>query len=70
MTAPSEPEAPTPPETRCTVCRTPVARDVPRCPSCGLRHPTRVIERGGLWAVALVLFLVWLLALALVAGAR
>jgi hypothetical protein len=70
MSAPNEPEAPALPETSCTVCHTPVGRDIPRCPNCGLSHPTRVIERGGLWAAALVLSLAWLLALALIAGAR
>jgi hypothetical protein len=56
-------------EPRCTVCGTVVA-DEPRCPTCGLSHPARVLARGGLWGVALAITLAWLLALAIVAGAR
>jgi predicted nucleic acid-binding Zn ribbon protein len=57
-------------ESRCNVCGTPVTRDMARCPNCGLSHPTRVLARGGLWAAALVLLVAWLVALAIVAGAR
>ncbi len=63
---PAEPVA----EPRCTVCGTAVAEDEPRCPNCGLSHPARVLARGGLWGVALVLTLAWLCSLAIVAGAR
>jgi hypothetical protein len=57
-------------EPHCTVCATPVTRAMARCPNCGLAHPTRVLARGGLWAVALALLLAWLLAFAIVATSR
>ena len=65
-----QPQVETVAEPRCTVCGTTVAEDEPRCPNCGLSHPARVLARGGLWAVALVLTLAWLCSLAIVAGAR
>jgi hypothetical protein len=57
-------------EPHCNVCATPVTRDMARCPNCGLSHPTRVLARGGLWAVALALVVAWLLAFAIVATSR
>jgi hypothetical protein len=56
-------------EPRCTACATPVARDAPSCPNCGLRHPTQVLARGGLWIVAAVLCVLWGAAFLVVAGA-
>ena len=64
--APAEPLA----APRCTVCGTAVANDEPRCPNCGLSHPARVLARGGLWGVALLLTLAGLGSLAIGAGAR
>ena len=55
---------------RCTVCGTPVAATAARCPQCGLSHPARVLARGGLWAVALLIVVCWAAALAIIAGAR
>jgi hypothetical protein len=57
-------------ELHCNVCATPVTRAMARCPNCGLSHPTRVLARGGLWAVGLALLLAWLLAFAIVATSR
>jgi hypothetical protein len=64
--------APSPPGAglRCTACATPVPRDAPACPNCGLRHPTRVLARGGLWIVAAGLCAIWALTLLIVAGTR
>jgi hypothetical protein len=56
-------------ELRCTACLTPVAPDDAKCPNCGLKHPTRVLARGGLWVVALGLCGLWALAFLVVAGA-
>ena len=62
------------PEPRCTVCATPVALDARRCPSCGLSRPAatghRVLTRGAVWTLAVVLLVVWVVALAVVASAR
>jgi hypothetical protein len=55
---------------RCTACATPVERDAATCPSCGLRHPTRVLARGGLWIVAAGLCVIWALTFVIVAGTR
>jgi hypothetical protein len=57
-------------ELHCNVCATLVTREMARCPNCGLSHPTRVLARGGLWAVGLGLLLAWLLTLAIVAMSR
>ena len=57
-------------EVRCTACLSPVTPEDSTCPNCGLQHPTRVLARGGLWVVALVLCGVWALAFLIVAGAR
>jgi hypothetical protein len=57
-------------EPRCTACLNPVAPEDAKCANCGLQHPTRVLARGGLWVVALVLCGVWAIAFLVVAGAR
>ena len=66
--------AQTTPEPRCAVCGLAVAADVARCPGCGLRRPTatgpRVLTRAAMWALAAMLFVVWVTTLAVVAAAR
>ena len=61
-------------EPKCTVCGTPVTLETTRCPSCGLSRPAatghRVLARGWVWALALVLIVGWAVALFVVAGAR
>ena len=65
---------PLPASPRCTVCGTEVAHDVARCPSCGLHRPTatgpRVLARSWVWALGLLLLVVWVATLAVVAGAK
>ena len=56
-------------ELRCTACLSPVTAEEATCPSCGVRHPSQVLARSGLWAVALALCLVWAIAFLIVAGA-
>jgi transposase len=63
-------EAPARPETRCTGCGTVVVPDAPRCPACGIGHPTRVLARAGIWAVGFTLLVAWVLTLLFVASAR
>lgn len=62
------------PEPRCAVCGTIVTLDARRCPSCGLSRPAatgrRVLARNGFWALGILLFVVWVAALAVVASAR
>jgi hypothetical protein len=57
-------------EARCTACLTEVGPDEASCPNCGLRHPTQVLARSGLWVVALGLLILWGLTFLIVAGAR
>jgi hypothetical protein len=55
---------------RCTACLTEVGRDDESCPNCGLRHPTQVLARGGLWVVALALAGLWGITLLVVSAAQ
>ena len=69
MTAAPQQAAP-----NCAVCGTPVAVDAPRCPSCGLSRPaargSRVLGRQGIWLLAGMLLVLYLVVLLIVAAAR
>ena len=58
----------------CAVCGTPVAADAERCPSCGLARPaargSKVLGRQGLWVLAGMLLVVYVIALLIVAAAK
>ena len=60
---------PTGGELHCTACLSPVTAEEATCPSCGVRHPSQVLARSGLWLVALVLCVIWAVAFVIVAGA-
>lgn len=61
-------------EPRCSTCGTVVETNIRRCPSCGLERPTatgsRVLTRSAVWALAALLAVVWVITLAVVAGAK
>jgi hypothetical protein len=56
------------------VCGTPVAADAARCPSCGLARPaatgSKVLGRQGLWVLAGLLLVVYVIVLLIVAAAK
>jgi len=58
----------------CAVCGTPVAADAARCPACGLSRPaatgSRVLGRHGLWLLAGMVLVVYVVVLVIVAAAR
>jgi hypothetical protein len=58
----------------CAVCGTPVAADAARCPSCGLARPaatgSKVLGRQGLWVLAGLLLVVYVIVLLIVAAAK
>ena len=58
----------------CSVCGAPVSSDASRCPSCGLARPaargSKVLGRQGLWVLAGLLLVVYVIVLLIVAAAR
>ena len=58
----------------CTVCGTPVSRDTPRCPTCGLSRPgargADVLGRHSVWLLGALLLAVYIAVLVIVAAAR
>jgi hypothetical protein len=69
MTAAPQPATPI-----CAVCGTAVAADADKCPSCGLTKPgargSQVLGRQGLWLLATMFLVVYLVVLGIVALAR
>ena len=65
---------PLPSSPRCTACGAEVVANVLRCPSCGLHRPTatgpRVLARNWVWALGMLLLVVWVATLAVVAAAK
>jgi hypothetical protein len=70
VSTPGTDTAPPVAEVPCTRCGTLVRQDAAKCPSCRLRHPTRMLARAGLWGVGLVLMVVWIVTLLVVGSAR
>jgi hypothetical protein len=56
------------------MCGTVVASDQARCPACGLSRPaargSRVLGRDGIWILAALLLVVYVVVFAIVAAAR